>query len=85
MSASPSPTRSERYLARVDAHIACLPADARRAFLRSKLAAWDRKYAAWLTATERGLPPPADTANATAWDFRETLDGLVLRQHREAA
>lgn len=80
-----SPTRAARYLARIDAHIACLPADARRAFLRSQLAAWEHKYGAWLAATERGLPPPADTADATAWDFCETLDGLALRQRREAA
>ncbi|MCC7047174.1 MAG: hypothetical protein IT562_10715 [Alphaproteobacteria bacterium] len=71
----PPAPRPVRYLARVDAHCACLPAGARKAFLEDQRAAWERKYAAWLAGKVLADIP----VDASMWDFRDTIDGLTRR------
>ena len=82
-------TRSARFLARVDAEIARQSPAAAQAFLERTRRAWERLYVEWQRAVDCGLPLPANVpADASAWDFSETIDGLSVRlgrMQREAA
>lgn len=77
-------TPTERYLARVQAHLAGLPGDDRRAFLTSEITKWEERYSAWMAKVDRG----GDPGSATAFDFTETilaLQSLLAQQAKEAA
>jgi hypothetical protein len=69
------PSRTDRYLARVDAHLPTLADDAqRRRFLRREIANWENRYGEF-QATEGASAPGADAA-----DFLLTILGLVARR-----
>lgn len=78
-----TPTRSERFLSRLDAECEGLPHDLLVAKLERIRRAWELLFADWQRAVDTGRPIPKNvSADANIWDFRETIDGLNIRLAR---
>jgi hypothetical protein len=75
------PGRDERFLARLDTHIAMLATDAARAaFIEGQLEAWQRRYARFI-ATQGASEPVTDAADPPqAADFLLTIAALAARR-----
>lgn len=81
-SADKPPERSQRFLARLDAHLPTI-ADpvARRIFLDRQLGGWEHRYARFI-ATDGASEPVIDAADPPqAADFLLTIMGLASRRN----
>jgi hypothetical protein len=79
-SAGAGAVRTDRFLARVDAHLATLSSDAaRRSFLRQQIAAWEFRRERFIL-TEGASEPVTDPRDPPhVADFTLTITGLQAR------
>jgi hypothetical protein len=75
------PDRSQRFLARLDAHLPTIAnAATRRAFLDQQIGGWEHRYARFI-ATDGASEPVIDPADPPqAADFLLTIMGLAARR-----
>lgn len=82
-------TRTERYMARIRAHLPTLQDDdARRLFLTEQFDAWEFLYGRFQIAQAWSDSRPAGSDAPTAFDYVETLTelaGLRAQYERKAA
>jgi len=70
-------SRTGRYLARVETHLQALSHDtARRDFLLCEIGKWEERYTRFITTEGESHRCSDDPAQATAFDFVETLAAL---------
>jgi hypothetical protein len=77
----PRPPRSERFLARLDAHLPTIEDPvARRAFLDRQMGGWEHRYVRFIATdgTSEPVIDPADPPQAA--DFLLTIMGLAARR-----
>lgn len=77
-------SRTDRYLADIDAHLAAITADRqKRLFLEALISGWERRYAKFICRAEGDFdPPPIADEPATASDYLLTITGLGARLAR---
>lgn len=80
-----APSRSDRFLARVDGHLSILESDAkRRAFLTQQIVGWEERYARFINSEgeSEAVIDPRDPPQAA--DFVLTIAGLEVRRAKYA-
>lgn len=79
---APAPSRTDRYLARVLAHLPTLADDAaRRKFLSREFDRWDQRYATFTARVDCGrIELTGD--HATAFDYVDTIGEIAKLQHQ---
>lgn len=78
--------RTERFMARIDAHLAALPnAKARRDFLDRQIAGWSHRYAAFVCSNGLSEYVEPGAAPIQAADFMLTISGLAARRSATGA
>lgn len=71
--------RVDRYVSRLDEHMADMSRDESLTFLRNELAKWTTRYENFQRDLFSGKPL---TTTATAWDFAETIAVVSTRLAR---
>jgi hypothetical protein len=71
----PAQSRTERYMARVESHLAGLPEAERAPFIGGQIEAWRDRYASWAARIDAGTATPTDL-KCDAYDFVFTLAAL---------
>lgn len=74
----PARDRTERYAARLDAHLETMPADQRPGFLDRELARWQENYREWAKRVDTGTATDRELTYS-AWDFSLTIAELSRR------
>lgn len=74
-----------RYFATVDRALSGATPDQKAALVETELRKWTRRYIEFQSFIDRGEELPGWCANATAYDFHETLIGLEARRPRQVA
>lgn len=82
MTAVSSPT--ERYLARVIAHLRTLVAPLRRDFIAREMEKWEQHYARFIETNGFSHRRGDGRTEATAFDFVETLGALEIMLAQES-
>lgn len=76
-------TRTDRFLERIDKHLAHVPTRQQRTqFLCVQLAAWERAYARFV-ASDGASEPTSERDPPHAADFTLTIAGLAARLEQE--
>ncbi|HEY7243373.1 MAG TPA: hypothetical protein VH678_05760 [Xanthobacteraceae bacterium] len=82
---SPKPSRADRFLARVDAHLSTLSTDgARQSFVASQMRAWKARYAKFVESAGASEPATDVSDPPQAADFLLTITGLQVRARARA-
>jgi hypothetical protein len=77
------PTRTARYMARVEAHLPALCDDyARRDFISREMDKWEERYARFIATEGESHRHRDDADQPSAFDFTETIAALGAAQAR---
>ncbi|HET7682014.1 MAG TPA: hypothetical protein VFK79_17985 [Xanthobacteraceae bacterium] len=80
-----SPSRTDRYLTRVETHLRALKSDAtRRDFISREIDKWEERYARFVESAGESHRGGDGSGQPTAFDFAETLIALGAMQSRYA-
>src|SRR5688572_28268909 len=80
-----SPSRTDRYIARIETHLPALTNDAaRRDFISREIDKWEERYARFIETGGESHRQGDGPGQPTAFDFVETLAALGARQSRYA-
>jgi hypothetical protein len=80
-----SPSRTDRYLTRVETHLPALKTDAaRHDFIAREIDKWEERYARFIETEGESHRRGDGSGQPTAFDFVETLTALGAMQSRYA-
>lgn len=80
----PAKDRTERFMARIETHLAGLPAAEHAPFLKAQLRKWRCNYVAWAARIDSCAATEVDL-RSTAFDWMETIAALNARLAKVSA